>query len=137
MPHVVGPSLGEEIINRWGFPWLVNSALICLVISLILILITKELPREELEEDLTPGGRQTDWKYATWLILLFIGLMPVVHGSVRGAMIYFMPLLVNSLNLGRVGPFFIVFSVAILSRFRFGGISDQYGRQDRFFFRLC
>jgi len=128
--NAVGPSLGEEIINRWGFPWLVNSALICLVISLILILITKELPREELEEDLTPGGRQTDWKYATWLILLFIGLMPVVHGSVRGAMIYFMPLLVNSLNLGRVGPFFIVFSVAaILSRFRFGGISDQYGRK--------
>ena len=22
--NAVGPSLGEEIINRWGFPWLVN-----------------------------------------------------------------------------------------------------------------
>ncbi|MDD8019732.1 MAG: MFS transporter [Acidobacteriota bacterium] len=128
--NAVGPSLGEEIITRWGFPWLVNFALIFLVLSLILVLVTKELPREELDEELAASGREKSWKYATWFILLIIGLMPVAHGSVRGAMIYFMPLLVNSLKLGRVGPFFIVFSAAaIISRFRFGGVSDQYGRK--------
>jgi len=127
--NAVGPSFGEEIINRWGFPWLVNFALIFLVLSLILILVTRELPRDEPEEAVS-SGREKSWKYTAWFVLIFIGLMPVVHGSVRGAMIYFMPLLVSSLQLGRVGPFFIVFSVAaILSRFRLGGVSDQYGRK--------
>ncbi len=127
--NAVGPSLGEEIINRWGFPWLVNSALFFLVLSLILVLVIKELPRDVPVEEVT-SGREKRWKNTAWLVLIFIGLMPVVHGSVRGAMIYFMPLLVSSLRLGRVGPFFIVFSVAaILSRFRLGGVSDQYGRK--------
>jgi len=127
--NAVGPSLGEEIINRWGFPWLVNSALFFLVLSLILVLIIKELPRDVPDEEVS-SGREKSWKNTAWFVLIFIGLMPVVHGSVRGAMIYFMPLLVSSLQLGRVGPFFIAFSVAaILSRFRLGGVSDQYGRK--------
>ncbi len=78
--NAVGPSLGEEIINRWGFPWLVNVAFISLVLSLILVFVTRELPKEEPDEEAAVSGDVNSWKYTTWLILLFIGLMPVVHG---------------------------------------------------------
>lgn len=125
--NAVGPSLGEEIIRRAGFTSLFNCSLIFLLISFFLVSLTRELPKEdrgpEGSSSLTglPGS-------ASVVVLLIIGSMPVVHGSVRGAMIYFMPLLVKALNLGRVGPFFVVFSAAaILSRFRLGGLADRFG----------
>ncbi|HAR36752.1 MAG TPA: hypothetical protein DCR87_07620 [Acidobacteria bacterium] len=127
--NAVGPSLGEEIIRRFGFSGLFNSSLIFLVLSLVFIILTRELPKEEREPKSSSSlaGVVTS---GSLLILVIIGSMPVVHGSVRGAMIYFMPLLAKALNLGRVGPFFIIFSVAaILSRFRLGGLSDNLGRK--------
>lgn len=127
--NAVGPSLGEEIIRHSGFSGLFNWSLLFLIVSFILIVLTKELPREGQGQ-----MRASVLKFrgiSSWLILLIIGSMPIVHGSVRGAIIYFMPLLVKALNLGRVGPFFLVFSVAaILSRFQLGGLSDNFGRKN-------
>ncbi len=126
--NAVGPSLGEEIIKHWGFSALFNGSLIFLILSFILVNLTKELPREDRDEAKTSvrGFRNL----SSWLLLLIIGSMPILHGSIRGAVIYFMPLLVKYLNLGRVGPFFLVFSAAaILSRFKLGGLSDSYGRK--------
>ncbi|MGQ9801120.1 MAG: MFS transporter [Candidatus Saccharicenans sp.] len=127
--NAVGPSLGEEIIKRFGFFGLFNSSLIFLLLSFFFITLTQELPKED-------RGPKSSSSLAglvnsgSILILLIIGSMPVVHGSVRGAMIYFMPLLAKALDLGRVGPFFIIFSAAaILSRFRLGGLSDNLGRK--------
>jgi MFS family permease len=128
--NAVGPSLGEEIILRFGFSGLFHACVLFLLISLVLIMITRELPKEDRGVRLPAGKSQQRWKNYSWLILLIIGFMPVFHGSVRGAVIYFIPLLVKSLNLGRVGPFFIIFSAAaILSRFKLGGLSDEYGRK--------
>ncbi|MDD8030604.1 MAG: MFS transporter [Acidobacteriota bacterium] len=126
--NAVGPTLGEEIIKHWGFPALFNTSLIFLILSFILVNLTKELPREERDEAKTSvrGFKSL----SSWLLLLIIGSMPIIHGSIRGAIIYFMPLLVKYLNLGRVGPFFLVFSAAaILSRFKLGGLSDSFGRK--------
>ncbi len=125
--NAVGPSLGEEIIKRAGFGGLFNCSLIFLVLAFLLICLTRELPGEDREPGLSsprPGLPVS----ASLVVLLIIGSMPVVHGSVRGAIIYFMPLLVRALDLGRVGPFFVIFSVAaILSRFRLGGLADRSG----------
>jgi len=125
--NAVGPSLGEEIIRRAGFTGLFNCSLIFLLLSFILVNLTRELPKE----DRGPGSSSPLSGLlgsASILVLLIIGSMPVVHGSVRGAMIYFMPLLVKALDLGRVGPFFVIFSAAaILSRFRLGGLADHFG----------
>lgn len=128
--NAVGPSLGEEIIRQFGFSALFNSSLLFLVLSFFLINLTRELPKE----DRGPASRSTSVLSlsgsASWLILLIIAVMPVVHGSIRGAVIYFMPLLVKALGLGRVGPFFVIFSAAaILSRFQLGGLADRYGRK--------
>ncbi|RFT15362.1 MAG: Major facilitator family transporter [Candidatus Saccharicenans subterraneus] len=125
--NAVGPSLGEEIIRRAGFAGLFNSSLVFLLLSFLLVSLTRELPKEDREP-----GRSSPLSgilgSASLVVLLIIGSMPVVHGSVRGAMIYFMPLLVKALSLGRVGPFFIIFSAAaIMSRFRLGGLADRFG----------
>ncbi|MGB9893036.1 MAG: MFS transporter, partial [Candidatus Saccharicenans sp.] len=127
--NALGPSLGEEIIRRFGFSGLFNSSLVFLILSFILVNLTKELPRE----DRGPGGSSGAIDHllgTSFWVLLIIGSMPIIHGSVRGAIIYFMPLLIRALDLGRVGPFFIIFSAAaIVSRFRLGGVSDVYGRK--------
>jgi len=128
--NAVGPSLGEEIILRFGFSGLFNSCVLFLIISLVLILITQELPREDRGANMPAEKTKQTWRNYSWLVLLVIGFMPIFHGSVRGAVIYFIPLLVQSLSLGRVGPFFIIFSAAaILSRFKLGGLSDAFGRK--------
>ncbi len=127
--NAVGPSLGEEIIKHYGFRGLFNCSLGFLLLSFILIIITREMPREEREEGRSSSLPKILISYSP-LVILVVGIMPLIHGSVRGAVIYFMPLLVKSLNLGRVGPFFIIFSAAaILTRFRLGGLADRYGRK--------
>lgn len=127
--NAVGPSLGEEIIKHYGFRGLFNCSLGFLLLSFILIIITREMPREEREEGRSSSLSKILISYSP-LVILVVGIMPLIHGSVRGAVIYFMPLLVKSLNLGRVGPFFIIFSAAaILTRFRLGGLADRYGRK--------
>lgn len=125
--NAMGPSLGEEIIRWAGFGGLFNCSLIFLVLSFLFISLTRELPRED-----RGNGQSSPLSgiigSASLLVLIIIGSMPVVHGSVRGAMIYFMPLLVKALDLGRVGPFFIIFSAAaIMSRFLLGGLADHFG----------
>lgn len=127
--NAVGPSLGEEIIKRFSFSGLFNCSLIFLILAFFFITLTQELPKEDRGPAST-SSLASLISSKLLLILLIIGSMPVIHGSVRGAMIYFMPLLVKALNLGRVGPFFIIFSAAaILSRFRLGGLSDNLGRK--------
>lgn len=128
--NAVGPSLGEEIIRRFGFSGLFNFSLAFLMLSLTLVMMTRELPKEDRGGKSSAEAAIRIWKSTSWLLLIIIGSMPIIHGSVRGAIIYFMPLLVKVLNLGRVGPFFIIFSAAaILSRFKLGGLSDCYGRK--------
>lgn len=128
--NAVGPSLGEEIIRRFDFSGLFNFSLAFLMLSLTLVMMTRELPKEDRGGKSSAEAAIRIWKSTSWLLLIIIGSMPIIHGSVRGAIIYFMPLLVKVLNLGRVGPFFIIFSAAaILSRFKLGGLSDCYGRK--------
>jgi MFS family permease len=128
--NAVGPSLGEEIIQRFGFSGLFNFSLLFLVLSFFLLMITPELLREDRGEKSTSEKTTRVWRNTSWFLLVIIGSMPIIHGSIRGAIIYFMPLLIKNLNLGRVGPFFVIFSAAaILSRFRLGGLSDRYGRK--------
>lgn len=128
--NAVGPSLGEEIIRRFSFSGLFNFSLAFLMLSLTLVMMTRELPKEDRGGKSSAEAAIRIWKSTSWMLLIVIGSMPIIHGSVRGAIIYFMPLLVKVLNLGRVGPFFIIFSAAaILSRFKLGGLSDCYGRK--------
>ncbi|MDH5385812.1 MAG: MFS transporter, partial [Candidatus Aminicenantes bacterium] len=70
------------------------------------------------------------------IFLIFI--LPVFHGTVRGAVVNFIALFGKSIPLDRVGPFFVAFSTAaILARFLLGDLSDRLGRKKVVFPSVC
>jgi len=122
-----GPMLAEEIVLRFGFGGVFNFSLLLLIAALLCMAITREIPRPEHSR--RAGGSLYLGAHSL-AILLVIASMPVVHGAVRGAVINFIALFGSSAGFGRVGPFFLVFSVAaILTRLGIGDISDRYGRK--------
>jgi len=124
--NALGPLAAEEIINRWGFGWLFNFGVIFLAAAFACVLYIKDIPRDPEASAAGSSGL----KNAAILTILIISAMPVFHGAVRGTMIYFIALFANSIGIGRVGPFFVVFSLAaILTRFGMADLSDRFGRK--------
>jgi MFS family permease len=125
----LGPLLGEEIIRRFGFPWLFNTSLVFLGISFLFMLLTREmrpLGNNNEERFKVPGAVL---KMSLFPIMLIV-LMTVSHGAVRSTVVNFIALFVRSIPLERVGPFFVAFSgAAIATRLFFGDLSDRYGRK--------
>jgi MFS family permease len=125
----LGPLLGEEIVRRFGFPWLFNTSLILLGISFLCMLMTRELHSLDNTNEKRfelPGSLRRMSLFPVALI----ALMTVSHGAVRSAVVNFVALFVRSIPLDRVGPFFVAFSgAAIATRLFFGDLSDRYGRK--------
>ena len=125
----LGPLLGEEIIRRFGFPWLFNTSLVFLGISFLCMYLTREmrpLANHNGKRFRVPGAVL---KMSLFSIILIV-LMPVSHGAVRSTVVNFIALFVRSIPLERVGPFFVAFSgAAIATRLFFGDLSDRYGRK--------
>lgn len=124
----LGPLLAEEIVGRFGFAGLFNTSLLFLVIAFVCIWVTREKVR--------PNNNHASFfqampkKPLTILSLVMVASLPVVHGAVRGAVVYFIVLFGKMVSVGRIGPFFVAFSAAaILTRLLFGGLSDRYGRK--------
>ena len=125
--NALGPLAAEEIISRFGYGWLFNASVIFLVAALLCLLATREIARPANDG---PGGGLRALKTVPWILAAVISAMPVFHGAIRGAMIYFIAVFGNSIGIGRVGTFFLVFSLAaILTRFGMGDLSDRYGRK--------
>jgi MFS family permease len=125
----LGPLLGEEIIRRFGFPWLFNTSLVFLGISFLFMLLTREmrpLGNNNEERFKVPGAVL---KMSLFPIIMIV-LMTVSHGAVRSTVVNFIALFVRSIPMERVGPFFVAFSgAAIATRLFFGDLSDRYGRK--------
>lgn len=125
--NALGPVAGEKIIARWGFGGLFNVSLICLVLSVACLLVTREPIKSEVPVSERRSGVLKSFPF--WMLII-VGIMPMFHGSIRAALIYFVPVFAKSVNIGRIGPFFVAFSAAaILSRFWIGDLSDKYGRK--------
>lgn len=127
LSHALGPWLGEEIIRRTGFSGLFICCEIMAISAFICMLLTPEVKR--LEKNSDSSGWQV-LKRMTIPLVIIICFIPMVHGAVRGSVVYFISLFIKSLQIEKVGPFFVSFSLAaILTRLGIGGISDRYGRK--------
>jgi MFS family permease len=125
--NALGPLLAEEIIRRFGAAWLYNASVLFLVAALACLLATRRIVQPER---VGPGGGLRVLKAVPWVLAAVVSAMPVFHGAIRGAMIYFIAVFGKSVGIGRVGPFFVVFSLAaILTRFGVGDLSDRHGRK--------
>jgi len=125
--NALGPLAAEEIIRRGGFGRLFDISLFFLLASAACLLGAREVVRTEAERG-RPDTRVL--RMIPILTILVISGMPVFHGAVRGAMIYFIAVFGRSVGIQRIGPFFLVFSLAaILTRFGMGDLSDRFGRK--------
>jgi MFS family permease len=125
--NALGPLLAEEISSRWGFGWVFNASLVFLGAAFVCILAARGIVG--LAEDGGKAGFRALGKVPLAVILI-IAAMPVFHGSIRGAIIYFIAVFGKSIGIERVGTFFLVFSLAaILTRFGTGDLSDRFGRK--------
>ena len=131
----LGPLLAEEVINRFGFNALFNTSLAFLCASFLCVLLTREVAR--------PNNFQQFHKLKSLLnvsilTLVLISTLPIAHGAIRGAVVYFIALFGKSIPLDRVGAFFLCFSgAAVLTRLGIGGLSDKYGRKQVIFPAVC
>ncbi|OGF67436.1 MAG: hypothetical protein A2Y62_18225 [Candidatus Fischerbacteria bacterium RBG_13_37_8] len=127
LSQAIGPALAEEIINRFGFAGLFNAAIIFAVFSFFCIYYIPEAKLPHMSQSSKKGSfmRQTSIP-----VFIIICALPLIHGAERGSIIYFITLFAKSINLGRVAPFFIAFSIAaIITRLGIGDLSDRYGRK--------
>ncbi|HOW86253.1 MAG TPA: MFS transporter [Candidatus Aminicenantes bacterium] len=125
--NALGPLLAEELLRGGGAARLYNASLLFLAAALACVLAAREMPRGEGGPE--AGGLKA-LKAVPWLQAAVIGAVPVFHGAIRGAMIFFIAVFAGSIGIGRVGPFFVVFSLAaILTRFHLGDVSDRRGRK--------
>ncbi len=130
--NAIGPLLAEELLRRFGPGALYNASVLFLAAALALVLASREIrrPEEEGGGAAAAGRGMKVLRAVPWVLAVIIAGMPVFHGAIRGAMIYFIAVFGNSVGITRVGTFFLVFSLAaILTRFRLGDVSDRYGRK--------
>lgn len=125
--NALGPLIAEEVIARFGFGGLFNASLLMLVASFVCVAATRTPPRPDPVCE--SRGRMSRGAAAVLTFVIIAG-MPVFHGAVRGAMLTFVALFASEAGLGRIGPFFLVFSVAaIMTRFGVADVSDRHGRK--------
>ena len=126
--NALGPLVAEELIRGGGAGRLYDVSLLFLVASVGCVLAAREFPKAEC--DGAQAGGMKVLKLVPWGIAAVVASVPVFHGAIRGAMIYFVAVFGNSVGISRIGPFFLVFSLAaILTRFRLGDLSDRLGRK--------
>ncbi len=126
--NALGPLLAEELIRTVGYGGMFDAALAFLVAALVFLALTPKAPPERRGGS-SPGGPR-HLRAVPAAALFVISAMPVFHGAVRATMIYFVALFGKSVGIARVGPFFLVFSLAaILTRFSIADLSDRYGRK--------
>ena len=126
--NALGPLLAEQLIREGGAGRLYNVSLLFLMASVGCVLAAREFPKAEC--DGAPAVGMKALKVVPWALAAVVASVPVFHGAIRGAMIYFIAVFGNSIGISRIGPFFLVFSLAaILTRFRLGDLSDRLGRK--------
>jgi len=126
--NALGPVAGEEIIRRFGFGGLFNASIILALASMACIAAVPDRTRTAAAAGPSPAAALL--RKVGPAVLLVMSAMPVVHGATKGSIDNFIALFGRSAGFGRVGPFFLAFSLAaILTRAGLGDVSDRVGRK--------
>jgi MFS family permease len=123
LTHAVAPGIGEEIVQRGGFPAL--FAVAAVFSSLSAVLATR-LPAPPSAAVL--GIPRTPWRVGRlqWVIAAAMTFCGIGFGTV----ITFIPTFVRGEHFGRVGVFFLSYTAAaICTRVIGAGLSDRLGRR--------
>jgi MFS family permease len=124
--QAMGPTVAEEILRRSDFASVFHLSFIMLVAALLCVIAIKEPIFAKFQTKVQLKGILA----YPFMILFIIAVMPIAHGAARGTVLNFIVLFGASVGFGRVGPFFLAFSVAaVLTRLGLGDISDRYGRK--------
>ncbi len=125
--QAVGPMMAEEVFRFYNFGAVFNVSLIMLLAAFLCLIAIREAPSRKPSAAFRKNAR---FPACPKLVLVIIAAMPIIHGAVRGAVINFIALFGASAGFGRIGPFFLAFSLAaIVTRLGFGDLSDRYGRK--------
>jgi MFS family permease len=125
LTHAISPPLGEEIVRRWGYDAMFATAG---TVGLLAVALSCFLPRApELH---FPEGLALPEKHRARRVLIAATIAMLCYGFGFGAVQTFGPTLIQRFDLGRIGIFFVTWSiVAVSMRVLFGSASDRYGRK--------
>jgi MFS family permease len=127
----VGPMFAEELVARFGFHGMFWAATVFVAAAMACVAAIRESAPMMCPEKV-PARRI--WRMFSFFSLVLIGTLPVFHGAVRSAVVYFIAVFARSIGVERIGPFFLMFSgAAILTRLLMGDVSDRYGRKEVIF----
>ena len=125
LTHAISPALGEQIVLWRGFDAMFAVGTVFGVLG---FLMACTLPRPP--ELAAAGHGLTPDKFDARKAVTTAVLAMVCYGFGFGAVQTFVPVMIERFELGRVGVFFIIWSVAaVLTRIVFGGASDRVGRR--------
>jgi MFS family permease len=130
-----GPALAEELVRRFDFDAVFTASLAMLAATVLCVRAVRASRPERAPAGAPASAPARGQRFRlpigpSLAVLLVIAAMPVAHGAVRGSVVNFIALYASGAGLGRIGPFFMAFSLAaILTRLGIGDISDRYGRK--------
>jgi MFS family permease len=126
LTHAISPAIGEEIARLWSFD---AMFVIAGILSALAFVLSCTLPRPP---ELRTHGNHIDIDPALARKAVGIASFSMVcYGFGFGATQTFVPVLIERFALGRIGTFFLTWSLsAVTMRFVFGSAADRYGRRN-------
>ncbi len=125
LTHALSPAIGEEIIARWGFNAMFATGGVLSCLALAMSCFIPRPPSLTARE----GSREPDPLLARRAVVIAAVAM-LCCGFGFGATQTFVPVLMERFEIGRVGAFFIAWSLsAVAVRILLGSTSDRFGRR--------
>ena len=125
LTHAISPAIGEEIVRQWGFDAMFAAGAL---ISFAGFVLSCTLPRPP-ELSAGTSSLTLDPRLARRAVLT-AALAMVCYGFGFGAAQTFVPVMIERFEIGRVGAFFTVWSLAaVATRVLLGSASDRFGRR--------
>jgi MFS family permease len=125
LTHAISPTVGEEIILRWGFDAMFITGAILGFAGFALACTLPRPPDLKIPDHhgpVDPGLARRAVGTAT--------LAMVCYGFGFGATQTFVPVMMERFDIGRVGAFFLAWSTAaVATRVFLGSVSDRVGRR--------